>query len=539
MIQYMTKKKTLMVFVILLMIASSVGGTLFALVMSALVDCVSGKQEQLLSTFLYSVLFVIVYCLMQSGYSYTKAYMIAETRKSLKNDLFEHIYFQDMEKFETQNSAGYINELSNNMTIIEDTYFRNILSMGQMFVGFLTSSLITIIVQPVMLLVMLALGFIMLATTRLTTKPLERSMKEYSGKLGEYTDEIKDDFSGFGIIHLFHTVDAVVRKHGVKNTEVESAKRKSENDRIICACLGEFVGLLSTVLVMASAAYFSQKGMFSAGMIIAFGSLIGQVVGPITSIPTVVANFHAAKPVKEQFEKILAKEKIQDVSGEAIPEGDITLESVTYGYGEKKVLRECSYCFEKGKHYVLLGSSGAGKSSLLNLLAGIYQNYTGKIVVKDVDIKNISRRNMSDAVTMVKQDTFLFNDTIRNNITLFREGYSEQEISDVVERTGLKKLVASLPEGLETVIQENGNNFSGGEKQRIGLARALLRNSQVLLLDEFTANLDPVIAQELEDNILKRKDKTIITVTHQQTKEKLEKYDEVLVLGEGKLRKMA
>ncbi len=146
---------------------------------------------------------------------------------------------------------------------------------------------------------------------------------------------------------------------------------------------------------------------------------------------------------------------------------------------------------------------------------------------------------MSDAVTMVKQDTFLFNDTIRNNITLFREGYSEQEISDVVERTGLKKLVASLPEGLETVIQENGNNFSGGEKQRIGLARALLRNSQVLLLDEFTANLDPVIAQELEDNILKRKDKTIITVTHQQTKEKLEKYDEVLVLGEGKLRKMA
>ncbi len=227
------------------------------------------------------------------------------------------------------------------------------------------------------------------------------------------------------------------------------------------------------------------------------------------------------------------------MSGEALPKGDITPESVTYGYGGKKVLRGCSYCFEKGKHYVLLSSSGAGKSSLMNLLAGIYQNYTGKIVAKDVNIKNISRRNISDAVTMVKQDTFLFNDTIRNNITLFCEGYSEQEISDVVERTGLKKLVASLPEGFETMIQENGNNFSGREKRRIDLARALLRNSQVLLLDEFTANLDPVIAQELEDNILRRKDKMIITVTHQHTKEKLEKYDEVLVLREGKLRKMA
>ncbi len=539
MIRYMTKKKRLTVSVILLMIASSVGGTLFSLVMSALVDCVSGQQDRLLPTFLYSLLFVVVYCLLRGGYCYAEAYMIAETRKNLKNDLFEHIYLQNMEDFEAQSSAGYINELSNNVTIMEDTYFRNIISTGQMLVAFLSSSLITILVQPVMLLVMLALGFLMLATTRLTTRPLERSMKEYSGKLSEYTDEIKDDFSGFGIVHLFHTLDAVVKKHGAKNTEVESAKRKSENCRMICGCLGEFVGLLSTVLVMAAAAYFAGKGMFSSGMIVAFGSLIGQVVSPITSIPNVVANFHAAKPVKEQFEKILGREKMQDASGGALPEGDITLEGVTYGYGEKKVLRDCNYRFEKGKHYVLLGSSGAGKSSLLNLLAGVYQNYTGKIAVKGVDIKHVSRKNMSDAVTMVKQDTFLFNDTIYNNITLFGEGYSEQEISGVLERTGLKKLVASLPEGLAAMVQENGNNFSGGEKQRIGLARALLRNSPVLLLDEFTANLDPAIARELEDNILKRKDKTIITVTHEQTKEKLGKYDEVVVLKDGKLEKGA
>lgn len=539
MIRYMTKKKGVTVCVILLMIASGGAGALFSLVMSALVDCVSGQQDRLLSTFLYSVLFVIVYCLLRGGYCYVKAYMIAETRKNLKNDLFEHIYFQNMENFGEQSSAGYINELSNNMTIIEDTYFRNILSLGEMLNGFLVSSLVTITVQPAMLLVMLVLGFIMLATTKITTRPLEGSMKKYSGKLGEYTEEIKDDFSGFGIIHLFHTMGAVADKHRAKNIEVEAAKRKSENDRVVCSCVGEFVGLLSTVLVMAAAAYFSKKGMFSAGMIVAFGSLIGHVVAPITSMPGVIANFHAAKPVKEQFEKILAKEKIQDASGEMLPEGDITIEGVTYGYGEKKVLRDCSYCFEKGKHYVLLGSSGAGKSSLLNLLAGIYQNYTGKIAVKGVDIKNVSRRGMSDAVTMVKQDTFLFNDTIRNNITLFREGYSEQEIADVVERTGLKKLVASLPDGLETMIQENGSNFSGGEKQRIGLARALLRGSQVLLLDEFTTNLDPAIAQELEDHILKGKDKTIITVTHQQTEEKLRKYDQVVVLKDGKLEKSA
>ncbi len=535
MIRYMTKNKLLTVFVILLMIASGVGGTLFSLVMSALIDCVSGQQDKLLSTLLYSVLFVFVYILLQSGYYYIKAYIIAETRKGLKNDLFEHIYFQNMADFETQSSAEYINELSNNIGIIEDTYFRNMIRTGEMLVAFLSSSLITIMVQPVMLIVMLVLALITLVTTRITTSPLERSMRVYSGKLGEYTEEIKDDFSGFGIIHLFHTMDAIIIKHRTKNTEVEAAKRGSENYRIICACVGEFVGLLSTVLVMGAAAYFSQKGLFSAGMVIGFGHLIGKVVAPITSIPTVIANFYAAKPIKERFDKILEKQTVKDISGEVLSKGDITLDGITYGYGEKKVLRDCTYCFREGGHYVLLGSSGAGKSSLLSLLSGIYQNYTGKIAIKGVDIKNIGRRNMSNAITMVKQDTFLFNDTIRNNITLFCDDYSEQQILDVIEQTGLKKMVAALPEGLETMIHENGSNFSGGEKQRIGLARALLRNSQILLLDEFTANLDLAIADELEDNILKRKDKTIITVTHQQTKEKLEKYDRVIVLKDGKL----
>lgn len=535
MIWYMTKNKPLTALLIFLMIASGIFGTLFSFVLSALVDCVSGEQDKLFSTLLYAVLFVVICVLLESGYCYIRAYVIAATRKNLKNELFGQIYFQSMADFETRSSAEYINELSNNISIIEDTYFRNVIRTGDMLVSFLVASVITIMVQPIMLVIMLVLAFITLGTTRLTTRPLEKSMKEYSGKMGEYTEEIKDDFSGFGIIHLFHTVSAIVSKHQKKNAAVEAAKRKGENYRIICARVGEFVGLLSTVLVMAAAAYFSQKGLFSAGMIIAFGHLIGNVVSPITSIPTVIADFYAAKPIKEQFEKILEKERLQDTDGEALPEGNITLEGITYGYGEKKVLRDCSYCFEKGKHYVLLGSSGAGKSSLLNLLAGVYQNYAGKITMQGIDIKNVGRKNMSNAVTMVKQDTFLFNDTIRNNITLFSDDYSEQEISDVIERTGLKNLVASLPEGLETTIQENGSNFSGGEKQRIGLARALLRNSQVLLLDEFTANLDPVIAQELEDNILKRKDKTIITVTHQQTKEKLEKYDQVIVLKDGKL----
>ena len=238
MIRYMTKNKTLTTFLIFLMIASGAFGILFSLVMSALIDCVSGQGDELFPTLLYSILFVFVYVLLHSGYYYVKFYVISETRKSLKNDLFEHIYYQNMTDFETQSSAEYINELSNNVAIIEETYFRNIIRTGELLVAFLSASFLSIVVQPIMLIVMLVLAFITLGITKITTKPLERSMREYSGRLGEYTEEIKDDFSGFGIIHLFHTIDAVVNKHRKKNIEVETAKRRSENYRVICACSG-------------------------------------------------------------------------------------------------------------------------------------------------------------------------------------------------------------------------------------------------------------------------------------------------------------
>ena len=199
----------------------------------------------------------------------------------------------------------------------------------------------------------------------------------------------------------------------------------------------------------------------------------------------------------------------------------------------REVLRNLSFRFRTGKHYAVIGKSGCGKSTLLSLLLGHYPNYSGSIRYDGVELRELTREYLGKTVAYVSQDTFLFQDTIQNNITLYHEEYTPQEIEAALEQAGLKELVDSLPEGLSAMVEENGKNFSGGEKQRFSLARALLRKSRVLLLDEFTANVDKETAEKIEEQVMGLKDCLIITVTHRLTPDMRSRYDGILDLTQA------
>ena len=199
----------------------------------------------------------------------------------------------------------------------------------------------------------------------------------------------------------------------------------------------------------------------------------------------------------------------------------------------REVIRNLFFRFRAGKHYAVIGKSGCGKSTLLSLLLGHYPNYSGSIRYDGVELRELTREYLGNTVAYVSQDTFLFQDTIQNNITLYHEEYTPQEIEAALEQAGLKELVDSLPEGLSAMVEENGKNFSGGEKQRLSLARALLRKSRVLLLDEFTANLDKETAEKIEEQVMGLKDCLIITVTHRLTPDMRSRYDGILDLTQA------
>lgn len=584
MYRYLFRKKGYIPVFLVLLVVSSVTGSLFSLVMSALVDCAGKEAPVLLRTLLGSLAYVVVYILLEATYRCMRAKAVTDARYSLKRDVFSALMNRSVTDFDSGNSAEYMNELSNNLNQFENVYWDNSLCLMESLISFCGAAAICIALQPALLVLMILLALLSMGVTRLSASPLEKSMESFAKNAESYTTEIRDDFAGFRLIRSYGILSLILQKHDRKNRAMEDANRRNVYCRLFCAYAGNFVGLLSTVLVMAMAAYFALKGRFSAGMVIAFGHLIGNIISPIVSMPTIIANFRASRPLLERFRKLLgsmeegrsmdnkhsmeeghsaeepsqmgktsrgetkaigkrmAMEEKHSVEEKNSPENThgsktirfrdkITLHKVSFGYREdRNVLDGLSYSFQAGKHYAVVGKSGCGKSTLLSLLLGYYPDYSGSISYDGTELRELTRECLGSIVAYVSQDTFLFQDTIANNITLYDEKYTLQEVEAAVEQAGLAELVASLPEGLSTLIGENGRNFSGGEKQRLSLARALLRKSRVLLLDEFTANLDRETARKIEERIMGFDDKLIITVTHRLEPDMRPRYDGILNL---------
>ncbi len=543
MYRYLFRKKGYFLLFLALLVVSSITGSLFSLVMSALVDCVEKDGAELLRTLLGGIAFVVVYILLDLSYYCVKTKAVTDARYSLKSDVFSALMRRSVADFDAGNSAEYMNELSNNLNQFENVYWNNSIRLMEGLMSFLGAAAICIALQPALLVLMVLLALLSMGVTRLSTSPLEKSMENYAKSAENYTTEIRDDFAGFRLIRSYGILSLILQKHDKKNRSMEDANRRNAYCRMFCASAGNFVGLLSTVLVMAAAAWFSLKGRFSAGMVIAFGHLIGNIISPIVSMPSIIANFRASRPLSKRFQGLLGDTEVysreKKYSGEETRYPDrfrekITLDKVSFGYREgQEVLHELSFCFQAGKHYAVAGRSGCGKSTLLSLLLGYYPDYSGRISYDSVELRELPRECLGNIVAYVSQDTFLFQDTILNNITLFDEKYTLPEVESAVEQAGLAELVASLPEGLSTMAGENGRNFSGGERQRLSLARALLRKNRVLLLDEFTANLDRETARKIEERIMRLDDCLTITVTHRLEPDMRPRYDGILNLEQA------
>ena len=274
------------------------------------------------------------------------------------------------------------------------------------------------------------------------------------------------------------------------------------------------------------------NGHITAGTVLVFVNLVNSLTSPIQYLPELFANRKAADGLINKMVDLLDANTESDGLSpiEDISKG-ITMNDVTFGYeDDKHVIKKLTCKFEKGKSYAIVGSSGCGKSTLLNLILGAHNKYQGSIKIDDREISTVSSDSIFDSISMIGQNVFIFDDTIRNNITMYSP-FSDEEVNKAVTLAGLDEVINAR--GEEYLCGENGVNLSGGERQRISIARSLLKGSKVLLVDEATSALDNETARHVGNSLLDLKELTRIVVTHHMDEVLLKKYDEIVMMKNG------
>ncbi|MDP3445138.1 MAG: ABC transporter ATP-binding protein, partial [Ignavibacteria bacterium] len=390
--------------------------------------------------------------------------------------------------------------------------------------------------SPILTLSAILLSLLPLFASLLAGNRLMSAEKNVSDRNASYVATLKDCLSGFSVVKSFKAERQIIKMLALSNHSAEGSKQVRNQLNTIIQIASASAGAAAQLGVFLVGAYLALSGNgITAGVVLVFVNLMNFVIQPIAEIPGLLANRKAALGLIEKLSDSL-QSNVRE-SGNAIENRlnhRITLDKVSFSYEEgNTILRDISLNLEKGKSYAIVGSSGSGKSTLLNLLMASNSNYQGHIYYDNNELKSISSESLYDLVSIIQQNVFVFNSTIAENITMFSE-FKQEDIDHAIKLSGLSSLIEQR--GSDYLCGENGSGLSGGEKQRISIARSLLRRTPVLFVDEATSSLDVETAFEVANSILDLDGLTKIMVTHTLDETILRRYDAIITLKSGTVK---
>ena len=509
----------------------------FDFLMGFIVDIfASGDSDKFLIITISSISLIIVMFLTEYIDGLVMSSYIKNTVNYLRTDIFSKIINKDIKDFSLDNSGKYISILYNDLKIIEDNFFNNLFQVISCFISFIISLVVLFSISPTIVIFISIFGVLGFIIPNALSKKLVIQKNEYSQNLEQVTSITKDLFSGFEVIKGFNISNKINEIFKTASTNVETSKKKySILEGIIRGFSLSFsVTIYLGVLLLGG--YLMYKKSITVGTAIIIIQLSTHIVGPVKLSISLINQIRSVAMIADKIEEILedTHDDFENIKLENFSKS-ICIENLNFSYTEeRKALDNINITFDKNKKYAIVGESGSGKSTLIKLLMRYYNDYEGKISIDNLNIKNIYSSDLYKNISMIQQNVFMFDDSIKENIRLY-SNHDDKDILNACERSGLNKLINKLPHGINSLVGENGNKLSGGEKQRIAIARALINNTQILILDESTSALDNETAYNLENSLLNLENLTLITVTHKLIKNILNRYDEIIVMKNGKI----
>ena len=459
--------------------------------------------------------------------------LVRKIMSRYKNKVFQSILDKDYREFSKEKSGKYISILTENMKKIEQDYLYQyfnisknfslmIFSLIAMFIG---NWFLTLLVIIASIIPMIISGVIGQKSVSLQNSALIADQK--------YLAKVKDILAGFLVIKSFNVKEAIRQDYNHESEKLDEIYYIKGKFDVFANVISQLSGMIVFLVAFGGGMYLVFDGHTTIGSVTAIVQLVNFVVMPLNEIGMGMSKFREGQVTLNSFE---VKDIIELQTGKRKEYFDdvISFSNVDFSYPntEEKIFNNLSLNIQKGEKIAIVGMSGSGKSTLLNLLLRFYDVTSGHISIDNQDLQDISSESLYNLMTVVQQDVYIFDDTLSANITL-NQPFAEDDIKQAVQQSGLENYILENELGLQTLCGENGSNLSGGEKQRLSIARALIRKTPILLLDEATSSLDNQVTTEIENSILKIRDLTALVVTHKLNETILKKYDRILFMKDG------
>ncbi|WP_160680466.1 ABC transporter ATP-binding protein [Clostridium sp. C8-1-8] len=462
-----------------------------------------------------------------------------KTSSDIRKDLFKSMQRLPLNYFDTHSSGDLMSRLTNDVDNINMTLSQNITQLFSGVINILGMLIAMIVLSPILTVIGILTTPLMFLMTKIIVNKTQPFFVAQQKELGNLNGYIEEMVSGQKAVLLFSKEEHVKNEFSKINKRLTKSAIFAQGLSGIMGPINNFVNNLTYLVVAVSGGYLILHGFdISVGIVFTFILYMRNFTRPINEILNIFNSIQSALAGAERIFEVMDESPEKDIEGAkevGIIDGEVKLKDVHFSYiKEKPILKGVTLQANRGETVAIVGPTGSGKTTIINLLNKFYDIDSGEIIIDGKNIQAIKRESLRKTISIVLQDTFLFSDTVRENIRYGRITASDEEVEEAAKMANADLFIKQLPDGYDTVLADNGSNLSQGQRQLLAIARAVLANSSILILDEATSSIDTRTEVHIQEAMLKLMEgKTTFVIAHRLST--IRNADKIVVVKDGEI----